>query len=170
MTDLPSPALRLSTTIAATADETSEVPVDILHWLLVLVPIVVLLLLYVWGRWKGAEAAPIGLLLVAGIAVWAFQMPLEDLAASAARGVWDALPIALIIFAALVLYRIGESAGAFHALRKGVERITENRVFLVLSFGWVFTSFTQASSTSARRSSSPHPSCSRSTCVPSTPS
>ncbi len=56
---------------------------------------------------------------------------------------WDAVPILLVIFAALLLYRIRTAAGAFHALRTGVEQQSRNSMFLVLAFGWVFASFTQ---------------------------
>jgi len=128
---------------ASAAIEDTELPLDIWHWLLVVVPIVVLLFLYVVRRWAGPEAGPVGLLLVAIIAVWFFEMPWEDLAVASGKGVWDAVPIVLVIFAALVLYRLGTAAGAFFALRRGVEQFTKNRLFLVLAFGWIFASFTQ---------------------------
>ena len=53
------------------------------------------------------------------------------------------LLVLLVLFAALLLYRIGTAAGAFHALRVGVEHQSRNTIFLVLAFGWVFASFTQ---------------------------
>ncbi len=142
---IPNVALALSSAIPAQNGELedTDLPVDIWHWLLVIVPIAVLLILYVWRRWAGPEAAPIGLALVVIIAVTFFRTPWETLAIAAGKGVWDAIPIILVIFAALVLYRIGTAAGAFHALRVGVEKYTRNRVFLVLAFGWIFASFTQ---------------------------
>ena len=121
----------------------TELPVDLLHWVLVLIPIAVLLFLYTVRRWKGPEAGPIGVVLSAIIAVTFFQTPFDTLVVAAGKGVWDSIPILFVIFAALLLYRIGTAAGAFHALRHGVEKHTKNRVFLVLAFGWVFASFTQ---------------------------
>ena len=121
----------------------TELPVDLLHWVLVLIPIAVLLFLYTVRRWKGPEAGPIGVVLSATIAVTFFQIPFDTLVVAAGKGVWDSIPILFVIFAALLLYRIGTAAGAFHALRHGVEKHTKNRVFLVLAFGWVFASFTQ---------------------------
>lgn len=44
---------------------------------------------------------------------------------------------------ALLLYRVGDRAGAFVALREGIERFSRNELFLVLAFGWVFASFLQ---------------------------
>ena len=42
-----------------------------------------------------------------------------------------------------MLYRVGDRAGAFVALREGIERFSRNELFLVLAFGWVFASFLQ---------------------------
>lgn len=123
--------------------EDADLPIDVGHWLLVVLPIAVLLFLYVGRRWAGPEAGPIGLALVAVIAYVSFETPVNALAVAAGKGVWDAVPILLVIFAALLLYRIGTAAGAFYALRRGVERYSTDPVFLVLAFGWVFTSFAQ---------------------------
>lgn len=134
----------LSATVIAQAENgETELPVDVWHWSLVFLPIAVLLFLYTVRRWKGPEAGPIAVILAAIIAVSFFKTPLDTLAVAAGKGVWDSLPILFVIFAALLLYRIGTAAGAFHALRHGVEKHTKNRVFLVLAFGWVFASFTQ---------------------------
>ncbi|WP_199897016.1 L-lactate permease [Halarchaeum acidiphilum] len=38
---------------------------------------------------------------------------------------------------------VADRAGALYALRKGIERISSNDLFLVLAFGWVFVSFLQ---------------------------
>lgn len=123
--------------------EESSVPVDVGHWALVMIPIVVLLFLYVVRRWAGPEAASVGLLLATLIAVTFFQTPWQTLSVAGAKGVWDAIPIILVIVTALILYRVGTAAGAFVAIRRGVERYSHNRVFLVLSFGWIFASFAQ---------------------------
>lgn len=120
-----------------------DVPVDLLRWLLTLLPILFLLVMLVGLRWGATEAGPLAVLLAAVVAVVALQTPIQTLVVAGAKGVWDALPILLVIFAALLLFRIGTAAGAFHALRTGVQRQSRNTVFLVLAFGWVFASFTQ---------------------------
>lgn len=121
----------------------TALPIDVWHWLLVIIPIAVLLFLYVVRRWAGPEAAPIGLLLSVVIAAVFFHTPWETLAVAGAKGIWDALPIVLVIVTALILYRVGTAAGAFVAIRVGVEKYSKNRVFLILAFGWIFASFAQ---------------------------
>ncbi len=119
------------------------VPVDLGLWLLALVPIVVLLVLLVAFRWKAPEAGPIGMFAAGLIAYLAYQAPWETLAVAGAKGVWDALFILYVVWPALLLYRVTDRAGAFQALRQGIERFSSNQLFLVMAFGWVFASFLQ---------------------------
>ena len=121
----------------------TQLPVDLVHWLLAVAPLVVLLVLLVGLRWKAPEAGPIGLFVAGGIALVAFQTPWDTLAVAGAKGVWDALFILYVIWPALFLYRVADRAGAFVALREGIERFSNNEVFLVLGFSWVFASFLQ---------------------------
>lgn len=118
-------------------------PVDPLHWILTLLPILLLLVLLVIFQWGATEAGPLGVALTVIVAAVFFDTPFGTLAVAGAKGVWDAVPILFVVFTALLLYRIGTAAGAFHALRIGVERQSKNTVFLVLAFGWVFASFAQ---------------------------
>jgi lactate permease len=121
----------------------SDVPVDLLRWGLAAVPIVVLLVLLALRGWKAPEAGPVGMFVAGGLALAAFRAPLDTVAVAAGKGVWDAVFILFVIWPALLLYRVIDGAGAFEALRKGVLRFSENELFLVLGFGWVFASFLQ---------------------------
>jgi len=121
----------------------TQLPVDLLHWGLALAPLIVLLVLLVALRWKAPEAAPVGLAVAAAIALVAFEAPWETLAVASAKGVWDGVFILYVIWPALLLYRVADQAGAFVALREGIERFSDNELFLVLAFGWVFASFLQ---------------------------
>ncbi len=129
--------------LAQAGGEASDVPVDLWRWLLALSPILLLLVLLVMLRWGATEAGPLAVALSAVAAAVAFETPLQTLVVAGAKGVWDAVPILLVIVAALLLYRVGTAAGAFHALRTGVQQQSRNQIFLVLGFGWVFASFTQ---------------------------
>jgi lactate permease len=120
-----------------------DLPVEPLNWALALLPLIVLLVLLAGLHWKAPEAGPIGLFLAAGIALFAFEAPLEVLAVAAGKGVWDAIFILYVIWPALLLYRVVDRAGAFEALHAGIERFSRNELFLVLAFGWVFVSFLQ---------------------------
>ncbi|MFN7150119.1 MAG: L-lactate permease [Microthrixaceae bacterium] len=123
--------------------EVSGVPLDLLSWLLALSPIVVLLVLLAVRRWKAPQAGPIGLLVATAVALIVFRTPLENLAVAYGKGVWDAIFILFVVWPALLLYRIGDRAGAFDALRVGIAKFSKNDLFLVLAFGWVFASFLQ---------------------------
>lgn len=121
----------------------AQVPTGIGHWLLALSPIVVLAVLLIGLRWKAAEAGPIGLLLAAGSAVVVFGLDPGGLATAVGLGVWDSISILLVVWTALVLYRVTDRAGAQEALRRGLGAFSRNDLFLVLGFGWVFASFLQ---------------------------
>jgi lactate permease len=121
----------------------NDLPVDLLHWLLALSPIVVLLVLLTVAGWKAPQAGPVGMFLAAILAVVFFRTPLETLAAALGAGVWDAVFVLLVVWPALLLYRMTDAAGGFVALREGIRRFSRNQLFLVLAFGWVFASFLQ---------------------------
>ena len=123
--------------------ENTQLPVDIAHWLLALLPIVVLLVLLIVLRWRAPEAGPMGMFAGGLIALLFFRTPLETLAVAGAKGVWDAIFILFVVWPALLLYRITEQAGAFDALRHGIQQFSRNQLFLVLAFGWMFASFLQ---------------------------
>ena len=133
----------MATAVLAQASSSTDLPVDLARWLLALAPILLLLVLLAVLRWGATEAGPIGVAVAATAAVLAFETPMRTLVVAGAKGVWDAVPILLVIFTALLLYRVGTAAGAFHALRVGVEQQSRNSMFLVLAFGWVFASFAQ---------------------------
>lgn len=118
-------------------------PIDVLHWVIAALPLLVLLLLLVVLRWKAPEAGPIGMLVAAVIALLIYRTPVDTLAVAGGKGVWDAVFILYVIWPALLLYRVVDRAGAFVALREGIERFSNNELFLVLAFGWVFVSFLQ---------------------------
>ncbi|MEX0649029.1 MAG: L-lactate permease [Balneolaceae bacterium] len=121
----------------------TQLPIDLIHWSLALLPLIVLLILLIGAQWKAPEAGPIGMFIAAGIAVFVYQTPAETLAIAGGKGVWDAIFILYVVWPALLLYRITQRAGGFDALRKGIERFSSNQLFLVLGFGWVFASFLQ---------------------------
>ncbi len=133
----------MTTLFLAQAAGSNDLPVDFVRWILALLPILVLVLLLAVLKWGATEAGPVGAVIAAIVAVVWFETPWRTLVVGAAKGVWDAVPILLVIFAALLLYRVGTAAGAFHSLRTGVQKQSRNQVFLVLAFGWVFASFLQ---------------------------
>ena len=121
----------------------SNLPVDLLHWSLAIFPMILLLVLLVFFRWKAAEAGALGVLCTLLTAALAFQVPVGDMAVAAAKGAWDSIYILYVIWPAMILYLLGKFSGAFDALGKEIVHFSKNELFLVLGFGWVFASFFQ---------------------------
>jgi len=123
--------------------ETAQVPVDLLHWVLAILSVVVLLIFLVPLRWRAPEAGPMAMFTAAIVALLAFRTPWDTLAVASAKGVWDAIFILYVIWPALLLYQITKQAGAFDALRQGISRFSRNDLFIILALAWVFASFLQ---------------------------
>ena len=100
----------------------TQLPIDFLHWVLALLPLIVLLVLLVPLQWTAPKAAPVGMVTAAIIALLAFRTPWDTLAIASSRGIWDAIFILYVIWPALLLYRITDRAGAFAALRRGIRQ------------------------------------------------
>src|SRR5262245_62485088 len=120
---------------------TAQVPVDVLHWALAILPIVALLVFLVPLRWRAPEAGPMAMFTAVVVALAAFKTPWATLAVAGAKGVWDAIFILYVIWPALLLYQITKQAGAYDALRQGIAKFSLNDLFIILALCWVFASF-----------------------------
>src|SRR5690554_5739755 len=121
----------------------TQLPVDLIHWLMALLPIAVLMIFLVGLRWKGIEAGPVGMVAAGLVGLFVFRAPLSTLAVAGGKGLWDAVFILYVVWSALLLYLVTVRAGAFDALRRGFLSFSRNELFLVLAIGWVFASFFQ---------------------------
>jgi len=119
-------------------------PVELLFWGLGVTPLVLLLATLVVFRWQAHEAASIGMFAAVLIGLTAYRMPLRDLTVASGKGIWDAVFVLYVIIPALIFYHVIDRANGFDALREEVKSVTNNELFLVLGFGWVFVSFMQS--------------------------
>ncbi|WP_209544497.1 L-lactate permease [Halorubrum trapanicum] len=119
-------------------------PVNATYAALALLPLALLLFTLVVLRWRAHEAASVGMFAAAGVAVVAYGLPAEALSVASAKGVWDAVFVLYVILPALVFYHVIDRADGFEALRTRITAFTDNELFLVLAFGWVFVSFMQS--------------------------
>jgi lactate permease len=124
-------------------EEIVNLPISIAFWSLALLPILVLLVLLAVLRWKASQAGPVGMFVAAAVALFGLQTPWQTLAVAGAKGIWDAIYILYVVWAALALYLVTERAGGYDALRQGVTRFSRNELFIVVALGWVFSSFLQ---------------------------
>lgn len=123
--------------------DSAPVPVDVLHWMLAILPVAALLVFLVPLRWRAPEAAPMSMFTAAIIALIAFRTPFPTLAVAFGKGVWDAIFILYVIWPALLLYQVTKQAGAYDALRQGISKFSRNELFIILALAWVFASFLQ---------------------------
>ncbi len=120
-----------------------DLPLTLGLWIAAAAPLAAVLVLLIGLRWKATSAAAVGYFLAATLALTLFQSSPALVALQSVKGVWDALFIAYVIAPALLLYEISDEAGAFGAIRRGIEAITPNVLLHILAFGWVFPSFLQ---------------------------
>ncbi len=115
-------------------------PID---WLLACLPILIVLILMLGLRWGGAKAGAVGWITAAVIAGLRFGAGLEVLALAQVKGFLLALFVLYITWAALVLYRVTDEAGALAAIGAGLPRLTADRGLQALLLGWIFGAFLQ---------------------------
>jgi lactate permease len=120
------------------------VPINLLYWLLAILPVVALLVLLAIMRWSAAQAGPIGFFVGAILAYLLFQTPLQTIAVATVKGFWDAIFILYIVWTALLLYEVVKTAGVFKTFEKEIAEFTPNRLVQYLAFGLVFVLFLQS--------------------------
>jgi len=121
-----------------------SVPVTLLHWSAAFIPILVLLILLVKYRWGAAEAGAVTWFIVALVAVTLYRTPWDTLALETVKGVWSAIfSILVVVWPAILIYEVTREAKAFEPFRRGIERVTPNRLLQVMAFSWGFAGFLQ---------------------------
>lgn len=121
----------------------TKLPIDLLHWGLANIPLVLVAVLLIGLGKSAAVSGLTGALSALAVAVVAFRVDWQDMLIAAGKGAWDALFVLYVVWPALLLYLMAERAGAFEALRQGIERFSRDELFQVLALGWVFASFLQ---------------------------
>ena len=114
-----------------------------LDWLLASLPILAVLVLMLRFRWGGARAGAVGWAVALLVAALRFGAGLQVLAYAQLKGVLLSLFVLYIIWAALLLYRVTDEAGALSAIGAGLPRLTPDRGLQALLLGWVFGAFLQ---------------------------
>lgn len=112
-------------------------------FLLSIAPILLILGLMAGWRWSAARAGGAGYLLTVLIAVTAFGAGGDLLAYAHAKAFFLSLDVLLIIWAAFLLFRVADEAGAIATIGQALQRLTDNRGLQALIIGWVFASFLQ---------------------------
>lgn len=116
--------------------------VDVLSFVLALVPIlwlVVALLLLKWPAWRAALGT---LVIAAALALTWWQLPVREVGTAALEGFLMALwPIVLVIIAAVFTYNLCVSTGAMDVIGSMITSISSDRRILALLVAWCFGGF-----------------------------
>jgi lactate permease len=115
----------------------------IVDWLLALAPILTILILMVRFRWGAAKAGPVGWLAAVFLAAARFGAGLDLIALAQVKGLLLTLDVLLIIWAAFLLYRVADEAGAIEIIGEALPRLTADASMQALLIGWAFASFLQ---------------------------
>jgi len=106
-------------------------------------PILVILALMIGFRWGAARAGAAGYLVAFLIAATAFGAGLDVLAYAHIKAILLTLDVLFIIWAAFLMYRVAEEAGAIRIIGRLLPSLTRDRGMQALLIGWVFASFLQ---------------------------
>lgn len=112
-------------------------------FILALTPIALILVLMVGLRWGAARAGGAGYLSALVIAAFFFGAGPQLLAYAHTRALLLSLDVLLIIWAAFLLYRVADEAGAIRTIGEALPHLTGDKGMQALIIGWVFASFLQ---------------------------
>ena len=110
---------------------------------LALIPILIILILMIGLRWGAARAGGAGYLSALLIAILFFGAGPTLLAFAHTRAVLLSMDVLLIIWAAFLLYRVADEAGAIRTIGMALPHLTADKSMQALIIGWVFASFLQ---------------------------
>jgi lactate permease len=114
-----------------------------MHFILALLPILIILILMVGLRWGAARAGGAGYLSTLLLALLYFGADARLLAYAHAKALLLSIDVLLIIWAAFLLYRVADEAGAIRTIGMALPHLTADRGMQALIIGWVFASFLQ---------------------------
>ena len=114
-----------------------------MSFFLSLLPLLLIIALMIGLRWGAARSGGAGYLLTLLLAVVFFGAQLELLAYAHMKALLLAFDVLLIIWAAFLLFKVADEAGAIRAIGEILPNLTADRTMQGLIIGWVFASFLQ---------------------------
>ncbi|MGB7874007.1 MAG: L-lactate permease [Anaerolineales bacterium] len=107
------------------------------------IPILVILVLMIGFRWGAARAGAAGYLTAFIVSVIFFGASVDVLAYAHTKALILSMDVLFIIWAAYLLYRVTDEAGAIKTIGRLLPSLTRDRGMQALLIGWVFASFLQ---------------------------
>jgi lactate permease len=112
-------------------------------FLLAFLPIALILALMVGFRWGASRAGAAGYLSALIIAAAFFGAGPQLLAVAHGKALFLTIDVLMIIWAAFLLFRVADEAGAIKTIGEALPHLTADRGMQALIIGWVFASFLQ---------------------------
>ncbi len=109
--------------------------------LLAFLPILVVAIMLVGFRMPARTTMPVGFLLTAVVAYFAWNFPITNILASSIQGLFITFDILYIIFGAILLLTLLNYSGAVKVIRHGFAGISQDRRVQVVIIVWLFGSF-----------------------------
>ncbi len=115
-----------------------------MSFILAITPIFLILLLMVGLRWGAVQAGTVGYVSALVIAGLFFGAGPFLLVYSHLRGFLLSLDVLLVIWAAFLLFRVADEAGAIQTIAKSLPHLSADRELQAMITGWIFASFLQS--------------------------
>jgi len=112
-------------------------------FILALIPILLIVFLMAGLRWGAARSGGAGYLTALSLAIVYFGAGPSLLAYAHMKAWLLTLDVLLIIWAAFLLYRVSDEAGAIRTIGDALPFLTRDRGMQALIIGWIFASFLQ---------------------------
>lgn len=114
-----------------------------MNFILAFIPIALILILMVGFRWGAARSGGVGYLSAFLIALLVFGADAELLGFAHSRALLLTIDVLFVIWAAFLLYRVADEAGAITTIGRSLPHLTADKGMQALIIGWVFASFLQ---------------------------
>nr|WP_314733456.1 L-lactate permease [Anaerobacillus sp. CMMVII] len=114
--------------------------------IIALVPILSVLLFLVILRWPASRAMPLSFLITAAVALFVWNVPMNQVMAASLRGIVTSLDILFIVFGAILLLNTLKEGGALNTIRQGFTDISPDRRVQAIIIAWLFGSFIEGAS------------------------
>jgi lactate permease len=111
--------------------------------LLAILPILLILVFMVGYRWGAARAGAAGYLIALFLATAFFGANAHLLGYAHAKAILLAFDVLYIIWAAYLLYRVSDEAGAIEIIGDALRQLTSDKGMQAILIGWIFASLLQ---------------------------
>jgi len=118
-------------------------PVNLLNWMIAIIPVGFLLLSMLLLKWSGSKAGAASWFLAVILSIIFFGANFDVIMSGITKGLWTTIWVLYVIWPAMLLYNVVEKTGGFKRIGKGITALTNDKVMQLFLIGWIFPSFLQ---------------------------